>query len=139
MFGTMFDPRTVPMLFGIVVVPAHVPRLHLLPVGAARAIRWLQILVLVNPLVYMSEGFRAALTAVPHMSLLAIYPVLIGFTALFTWVGVKLQAARAELRSPSPRGFAPRAELVPLSTGSHRRFRGCVQVLGALAAKCRSR
>jgi len=53
------------------------------------AIRWLQILVLVNPLVYMCEGFRAALTPVPHMSLLAIYPVVIGFSVLFTWVGVR--------------------------------------------------
>ena len=39
-------------------------------------IRWLQILVLVNPLVYMCEGFRAALTTAPHMSLWAIYPAL---------------------------------------------------------------
>jgi hypothetical protein len=38
---------------------------------------------------YLSEGFRAALTPVPHMSLLAVYPVLIGFTALFTHLGIK--------------------------------------------------
>ena len=31
------------------------------------------MLVLVNPLVYMCEGFRAALTTAPHMSLWAIY------------------------------------------------------------------
>ena len=88
-FGTLFDPRTVPLLFGVDRRPAHVPRLHLLPVGS-RSSRsaWLQILVLVNPLVYMSEGFRAALTNSPHMSLWAIYPVMIGFTALFIWLGI---------------------------------------------------
>ena len=45
--------------------------------------------MLVNPLVYMSEGFRAALTPVPHMSLFAVYGVLIGATVLFTWVGLR--------------------------------------------------
>ncbi|HVB64823.1 MAG TPA: hypothetical protein VNE17_08830, partial [Nitrolancea sp.] len=35
-------------------------------------VRWLQILVLVNPLVYLSEGMRAALTPVlPHMATVA--------------------------------------------------------------------
>ena len=35
------------------------------PWKALEAIRWLQILSLANPLVYISEGFRAALTDVP--------------------------------------------------------------------------
>jgi ABC-2 type transport system permease protein len=39
--------------------------------------------------VYLSEGFRAALTPVPHMSLLAVYPVLIGFATLLTWLGIR--------------------------------------------------
>ena len=42
-----------------------------------------------NPLVYMCEGFRAALTTTPHMSLWAVYGALIGFSVLFTWLGVK--------------------------------------------------
>ena len=50
---------------------------------------WLQILVLVNPLIYMNEGFRAALTSSPHMSLWAVYPALLGFCALFLWLGVR--------------------------------------------------
>ena len=36
-------------------------------------IPWLKVAVLVNPLVYMSEGFRMALTPVPHMGAGAIY------------------------------------------------------------------
>ena len=65
---------------------------------------WLQILVLVNPLVYMSEGFRAALTTVGHMSLWAVYPALIGFTAFFRVARAPhLQAARDQLtRRPAP-------------------------------------
>jgi ABC-2 type transport system permease protein len=39
-------------------------------------------------LVYMSEGFRAALTPAEHMSLWAIYGALIGFTVVFTYLGI---------------------------------------------------
>ncbi len=45
-------------------------------------------MVLVNPLVYMCEGFRAALTNVPTMSLWAVYPIMTAFAALFLWLGI---------------------------------------------------
>jgi ABC-2 type transport system permease protein len=89
MFGTLFDPRTVPLLFGIVVIPLTFLGCIYFPWAQLESIRWLQIVVLVNPLVYMSEGFRAALTPVAHMQLLAVYPVLIGFTVVFVWVGLR--------------------------------------------------
>ncbi len=51
---------------------------------------WLKWLVLVNPLVYMSEALRSALTpAVPHMPLPAVYAGLIGFTAALSWSGTE--------------------------------------------------
>jgi ABC-2 type transport system permease protein len=49
---------------------------------------WLQALVCLNPLIYVTEGFRAALTPVSHMPLYVIYPVLILFCALLLWSGV---------------------------------------------------
>ena len=61
-FGTRFDPRTVPMLFGIVVLPLTFLGCIYYPWSSLAPIQWLQIVVLVNPLVYMCEGFRAALT-----------------------------------------------------------------------------
>lgn len=88
MFGTMFDPRTVPLLFGIIVVPLTFLGCIYFPWQSLEPIRWLQIGVLFNPLVYISEGFRAALTPVPHMPLLAVYPVMGAFTALFLWRGI---------------------------------------------------
>ena len=88
-FGTFFDPRTVPLLFGIVVLPLTFLGAAYYSWSSLASIRWLQILVLLNPLVYMCEGFRAALTTVPHMSLWAIYPAMIGFSVLFTWFGVR--------------------------------------------------
>jgi ABC-2 type transport system permease protein len=87
-FGTIFDSRTVPLLFGIVVLPLTFLGAIYYPWQSLEPIRWLQIAVLVNPLVYMCEGFRAALTPVPHMSLWAVYPAMIGFSALFTWLGI---------------------------------------------------
>ena len=87
-FGTIFEPRTVPLLFGVIVVALPTPGRYY-SWSALELLRWLQIVVLVNPLVYICEGFRAALTDVPHMSLWIVYPVLIAFTAMFCVVGVR--------------------------------------------------
>jgi ABC-2 type transport system permease protein len=89
MFGTVFNPRTVPMLFGVVVLPITFLGCIYYTWGSLAPIRWLQIGVLANPLVYVSEGFRAALTDVPTMSLWAVYPVVIGFGLLFGAIGIR--------------------------------------------------
>ena len=87
--GTRIKPQQVPLLFAIVVLPITFLGAVYYPWAALEPIRWLQILVLVNPLVYMSEGFRLSLTTgVPHMSVWAIYAALIGFTVALTWVGI---------------------------------------------------
>ena len=93
-FGTRFDPRTVPMLFGVIVIPMTFlggtyyawTALSAVKLGA---FSWLQTLVLVNPLIYVTEGFRAALTPAHHMHLYVIYPVLLSFTTVFLWQGLK--------------------------------------------------
>ncbi|MCU1374655.1 MAG: type transporter [Actinomycetia bacterium] len=93
MLGTFFDPRTVPMLFGVVVLPmtflggTYYPwtRLGAVKVGG---FSWLQTLVLVNPLIYITEGFRAALTTAPHMHLYVVYPVLLSLASFFLWRGI---------------------------------------------------
>lgn len=87
-FGTVFDPRTVPLLFGVIVVPLTFLGCIYFPWQSLEAIPWLKVVVLINPLVYISEGFRAALTDVPHMSLWVVYPVMIAFTAVFLWRGI---------------------------------------------------
>jgi ABC-2 type transport system permease protein len=93
-FGTIFDPRTVPLLFGIIILPltflggTYYSWTTLAPVTIG-SFHWLQILVLVNPLIYINEGMRGALTTAPHMSLWVVYPVLLAFSALFLWTGVR--------------------------------------------------
>jgi ABC-2 type transport system permease protein len=92
-FGTRFQPRTVPMMFGVVVIPltflgcVYYSWTALGPIEIG-GVSWLKWLVLVNPLVYMSEGFRAALTTADHMSLAAVYLALAGFAALFLYLGI---------------------------------------------------
>ena len=57
---------------------------------ALAPIGWLQAAVLVNPVLYMSEGFRASLSiGVVHMSLPVIYGALLTFSVLFTVLGIK--------------------------------------------------
>jgi ABC-2 type transport system permease protein len=93
-FGTRFDPRTVPIMFGVVVIPltflgcVYYSWVALTPIQVG-GFSWLKVLVLLNPLVYMSEGFRAALTNAHHMSLWGVYGVLSAFTALFLYFGIK--------------------------------------------------
>jgi len=66
------------------------------PWAALRVIPWFQTRVLINPLVYASEGFRAALTAhLPHMPLWAVCGGLVGFAGLFTFLGVRQFERRA--------------------------------------------
>jgi ABC-2 type transport system permease protein len=92
-FGTRFEPRTVPMMFGVIVIPLTFLGCVYYSWTALGPIKiwgfsWLKWLVLVNPLVYMSEGFRGAFTTADHMSLAAVYLALAGFAALFLYLGI---------------------------------------------------
>jgi ABC-2 type transport system permease protein len=88
--GTRVDPRQVPLLFSIVIIPMTFLGAIYYPWSRLSPIPWLQWFVLINPLVYMSEGFRLCLTTgVPHMKTLIVYAALIGFAALLTWWGIQ--------------------------------------------------
>ena len=88
--GTRVDPRQVPLLFSIVIIPMTFLGAVYYPWGRLSPIPWLKWFVLINPLVYMSEGFRVSLTSgVPHMPTVAIYGALVGFSAFLTWLGIQ--------------------------------------------------
>jgi ABC-2 type transport system permease protein len=87
--GTSVEPRQIGLIFSIVVVPITFLGCVYYPWAALSHIRWLQILVLVNPIVYMSEGLRAALTpALPHMPSWLILTALTISLGLLGWYGV---------------------------------------------------
>jgi len=72
------------LLFSIVVVPITFLGCVYYPWAYLNHLRWLQMAVLINPIVYMSEGLRAALTpGIPHMpALLIIFALLASLTIL---------------------------------------------------------
>jgi ABC-type polysaccharide/polyol phosphate export permease len=78
------------MLFAAILLPATMLGCVYYPWAALHHIRWLQIAVLVNPMVYMSEGLRAVLTpGIPHMPMWAILLVLVGGTVIFGYLGAR--------------------------------------------------
>jgi ABC-2 type transport system permease protein len=90
LLGTVMDPRKMQMLFAVILLPATMLGCVYYPWSAMHQIRWLQYLVLLNPMVYMSEGLRAVLTpGVGHMPMWAILTVLVGGTAVFGYLGTR--------------------------------------------------
>jgi ABC-2 type transport system permease protein len=92
--GTRIAPRNIGAMFGFIVLPITFLGGTYYPWASLSALKifgfpWLQALVCLNPLIYVTEGFRAALTTGPHMNLYIIYPVLIVFSIIFLWVGIK--------------------------------------------------
>jgi ABC-2 type transport system permease protein len=90
LLGTLMDPRKMQMLFAAILLPATMLGCVYYPWAALHHIRWLQIAVLVNPMVYMSEGLRAVLTpGIGHMPMWAILLVLAGGTVIFGYLGAR--------------------------------------------------
>lgn len=87
--GTRAEPTQVPLVFSVIVIPMTFLGATYYPWARLSPIQWLHIGVLINPLVYMSEAFRAALTpAIPHMSLWALYPAMLAITGALMYLGV---------------------------------------------------
>jgi len=88
--GTTFKPQQIPLIFSIIVIPTTFLGCVYYPWARLAPVKWLQVLVLVNPLVYMSEGLRMALTPeLPHMSAWAFLLALFGALALLSYFGLR--------------------------------------------------
>jgi ABC-2 type transport system permease protein len=88
--GANVKPQQIGLIFSIVVVPITFLGCVYYPWALLAKVRWLQIAVLFNPIVYMSEGLRAALTPnVPHMSYAAIVGALLVSLAALGYLGVR--------------------------------------------------
>jgi ABC-2 type transport system permease protein len=88
--GTRVEPRQVPLIFGLLVIPMTFLGAVYYPWQSLEAIRWLQIGVLINPLVYLSEGLRASLsTGIPHMAWGVVLAVMAAFTAVLLTSAVR--------------------------------------------------
>lgn len=88
--GTSVKPQQIGLIFGIIVVPVTFLGCVYYPWALLSNVRWLQYVVLINPLVYMSEGLRTTLTpALPHMPVWVTFIALSICLALLGWIGIR--------------------------------------------------
>src|SRR5437867_3564741 len=88
--GTLVEPQQIGLVFNILLAPMIFFGCAYYPWATLHAIRWFQMAVLINPLVYASEGFRLSLTPqMQHMPPWLVYGGLFGFSLLFSWIGLR--------------------------------------------------
>jgi ABC-2 type transport system permease protein len=88
--GTQVQPRYSGLLFAVILGPMMLFGCAYYPWMGLRVVGVFQYVFLLNPLVFMSEGMRFAVTPdVPHMPTPLLLGGLAFFTALFTLLGAR--------------------------------------------------
>jgi ABC-2 type transport system permease protein len=89
--GTRVEPRQVPLVFSLLVLPMTFLGAVYYPWTSLEPLPWLRWGVLVNPLVYLSEGVRMGLTGdtIPHMNGVVVYVACLAFAAVLLRVGIQ--------------------------------------------------
>jgi ABC-2 type transport system permease protein len=94
--GTAISGTQIGLMFSVIVAPMIMFGCAYYPWAGLSAAPAIQYAVLINPLVYVSEGMRAALTPqLPHMHLAAVAGALALLTAVFWTIGMRSFAKRA--------------------------------------------
>ena len=90
LIGTSVAPQQVSLIFSIIVLPLTLLGCIYYPWSTLDPIPWLKWAVLINPLVYMSEAMRAALTpSMPHMNVAVVLLAMVGATALLLFQSLR--------------------------------------------------
>jgi ABC-2 type transport system permease protein len=88
--GTSVKPAQIGLIFGVVIMPITFLGCVYYPWQALHFNHWLQRLILINPIVYMSEGLRSALTpGVQHMPNFAIIGMLLVSLTVLSTIGIR--------------------------------------------------
>jgi ABC-2 type transport system permease protein len=93
--GTAVPPSRISVAFAVVLTPLIFTGATFYPWQALDSLRWFQVLTLANPLTYVSEGTRGALTATPHLAA--------------GWIALGLAVSLALFGALGLRGFRRRA------------------------------
>lgn len=94
--GTAIAPQQIGLMFSVIIAPMIFFGCAYYPWRSLDAVPAIKYLVLVNPMVYVSEGMRAALTpSMPHMALPAIAGALIVIVVGFWVLGMRSFFKRA--------------------------------------------
>ena len=86
LMGAAIEPQQVGLMFSVVVAPMIFFGCAYYPWQGLGVVPAMKYAVLVNPLVYVAEGMRGALTPdLPHMSLVAVVGALVAISVVF-WI-----------------------------------------------------
>jgi len=91
--GTAVPPNRISVAFAVVLTPLIFTGCTFYPWHTLSSLRWFQILTLLNPITYVSEGLRSALTTLPHLGQGWIALGIVGSLALFGQLGHDQRAA----------------------------------------------
>jgi ABC-2 type transport system permease protein len=90
LLGTLLNPTKFNVLFNVIMMPALMLGCVYFPWAYLGHVRWLQVAVLVNPIVYLSESFRTVLTpSIPHLPTLVCVLALVLGDAAAVLAGVR--------------------------------------------------
>jgi ABC-2 type transport system permease protein len=93
--GTAVPPNRISVAFALVLTPLIFTGCVFYSWTALHRLPWFQAVTLFNPLTYVSEGLRAALTPLPHLAPGWIALGLVGALVTFTVLGTALFVRRA--------------------------------------------
>ena len=88
--GTAMQPQHISLMMQVIFAPMIMFGCTYYPWRGLDHFPFLKYAVLINPLVYISEGMRAALTpSVVHMPIAVVLGALVGMTAGLMWLGLR--------------------------------------------------
>lgn len=87
--GTLVPANRINIIFAVALTPLIFTGATFYPWQLLDSLRWFQVLTLFNPLTYVSEGMRAALTDAPHLGAGWITLGLVVSTAVFAIIGLR--------------------------------------------------
>ena len=94
--GTAIPPQHVGLMFSAIIAPMLFFGCAYYPWRGLDAVPVMKYAVLINPMVYVAEGMRAALTpSIQHMNLAVVTAALVAITAGFWTVGMRSFYKRA--------------------------------------------
>jgi len=94
--GTAIAPQQIGLMFSVILAPMIMFGCTYYPWSGLSRVPAMKWAVLVNPLVYVAEAMRAALTPeVPHMPVAALLAALVVITAIFLFLGLRAFEKRA--------------------------------------------
>ena len=94
--GTAISPQQVGMMFSVIIAPMLFFGCAYYPWQGLSVVPILKYAVLINPMVYVAEGLRGALTpSVPHMPMGIVLTALFAITTIFWILGTRSFKRRA--------------------------------------------